>query len=202
MNIILIGPPGSGKGTQIKEIKKYLDVEVISTGDITRDLAKQNEEIKKTLSRGELISDEVLLAEIDLKLKNIGKDKAIIFDGFPRSLTQAEKLEHLMLDHGLTVDKAIYIVLDEEEVVKRLSIRKVCEQCGQPIYEGEICSSCGGKATLRPDDSRETVINRMQVFLDKTMPLVSFYKNKSILKEINGKQSVEAVAADIKEAIK
>jgi adenylate kinase len=201
MNIILIGPPGSGKGTQIKELGKHLDFEVIATGVIARELAKKNKEIAKTLERGELISDEILLDQIDRILTNTPKEKSLVFDGFPRNLTQAEKLEQLMLEHSRTIDSVVYIVLDEQEVVKRLAIRKICAECGTPIFEGDKCPHCGGRAINRPDDNAQTVINRMQVFLDKTTPLIEFYKNKSILKEVNGNQSIEGVAGDIKEQL-
>lgn len=201
MNIILIGPPGSGKGTQIKELKERMDFEVIATGEIARNLAKSDKNIEETLAKGELISDEILLDAIDKVLLNLDKEKNLIFDGFPRNLAQAEKLEKLMLDHNRTIDSVVYIVLDEQEVVKRLAIRKVCGKCGTPIFSGEKCPHCGGRAILRPDDNAQTVMNRMQVFLDKTTPLIEFYRNKSILKEVNGNQSIEDVAKDINEQL-
>ncbi len=199
--IVFLGPPGSGKGTQISELKKLLDIEVLATGEIARELAAKDPEIQKTLDRGELLADDLVYAAINKKIAKVSEEKSIIFDGFPRNLTQAKKLDEMLIHHSRSLDATVYIYLDEEEVVKRLTIRKVCANCGRPLYSETICPDCGGRPTIRKDDNEATVINRMQVFLERTLPLVSYYQSRGILLEINGKQSIEDVASDIKKGL-
>lgn len=200
-NIIFFGPPGSGKGTQIIILNDYFKLEVISTGDISRELAAKDKKIKSLIDRGELIGDEIIFKAIDQRIEKIDQDTSIICDGFPRNLVQAKRLDEILLHRGRILDAAIYIYLDESEVVKRLTNRIVCSKCGQPIYNLPKCSLCGGKPTVRKDDNEATIINRMQVFLERTLPLVTYYEKKNILVEINGKQSVEGVAKDIKKGL-
>ncbi|MFA5197545.1 MAG: nucleoside monophosphate kinase [Patescibacteria group bacterium] len=201
-NILFVGPPGSGKGTQINELKKYLKFEVISSGDIVRDLAESDEAIKKTLESGALVKDEILIKEVDRRIDQIDPEMGIVFDGFPRNLHQAEQLDEMLLhNHDRALDAVVYIYLDEKEVVKRLTIRKVCEKCNRPLYDLSKCPDCGGKPVIRKDDNEATIINRMQVFLENTLPLVSYYKTREVLLEINGEQSIEGVARDIKEGL-
>jgi len=199
--IVFVGPPGSGKGTQISELRKYLDLEVLSTGDIARGLAEKDPEIQKIMDKGELISDDLIFSAIDEKIAAADKNKSIIFDGFPRNLTQAKKLDELLLHHGRSLDATVYVYLDEDEVVTRLTIRKVCEKCGRPLFDLPKCPDCGGLPTTRKDDNKSTIINRMQVFLERTLPIVSYYETRGKLKQINGKQSIESVASDIKESL-
>ncbi len=201
-NILLVGPPGSGKGTQINELKKYLKFEVISSGDIVRSLAESDPFVKKTLESGELVKDDILIQEVDRRIELIDPEVGIIFDGFPRNLHQAKQLDEMLLhDHDRVLDAVIYIFLDEKEVIKRLTIRRVCEKCNRPLYGLTKCPDCGGKPIVRKDDNKATIINRMQVFLENTLPLVSYYQTREILLEINGEQSIKKVAHDIKEGL-
>jgi adenylate kinase len=200
-NLLFFGPPGSGKGTQINILKEYFDLVVISTGDIARSLASNDKKIQETLDRGELLEDEVIFKAVDNKIGETGDDLSIIFDGFPRNLMQAKKLDEILLHHNRILDAAIYIYLDESEVVKRLTTRKVCSKCGQPLFNLERCPNCGGTSIIRSDDNEATIINRMQVFLERTLPLTTYYEKKNILLEINGKQSIEGVAKDIKKGL-
>ena len=200
-NLVFFGPPGSGKGTQINKLAELISLNVISTGKIARDLAKNDIEVKKTLDRGELISDEVIFKEVKKAIEETDKETSIIFDGFPRNLIQAKKLDEILLHYSRILDAAIYIYLEEAEVVNRLTKRKVCSKCGQPFSSEEVCPNCGGKALKRDDDNEATIINRMQVFLERTLPLVTYYEKKNLLIQINGNQSVEDVAKDIKEGL-
>lgn len=200
-NMVIFGPPGSGKGTQISEMKKYLPLTVIASGDIARSLAKKDKAVAQKMHKGELIEDELIFGELEATIAKIDQDTSLIFDGFPRNLDQTELLNKLLFRINRRLDKAIYIYLDEEEVIKRLAIRKVCEQCGRPLFSESKCPDCGGKPTVRGDDNESTIIKRMQVFLDKTAPLIEYYGSKNILVEIDGKQSIEKVAEDIKEAL-
>jgi len=201
-NIIIFGAPGSGKDTQIDEMAKYLPFQLISSGDIVRHLSEKNEKIRKIMDDGGLIDDTVLFGEIDKKLGTIDTGEGVIFDGFPRTLHQAEVLNELMLHHGRNIDVVIYLELDESEVVKRLSGRMVCSSCGHNIVPGATsCELCSGEPIRRHDDEPAVIIKRVQTFLENTLPLVNYYRNKGILLEINGDQPVEAVANDIKEKL-
>jgi len=197
-NLIFLGPPGSGKGTQIGKLTTYLEAKVISSGDIVRSLAEKNQAIRETMKKGELVDDKVLFEEIESKISEIDSDISLIFDGFPRIFNQAKELSEILEGNGRKLDSVVYVYLDENEVVKRLTIRKVCSKCGQPLYDLEICPSCGGKAMIRQDDNEKTIRTRMKVFLAQTKPLVSYYKEMELLIEIDGKQSIEEVATDIR----
>jgi adenylate kinase len=201
-NIVIIGPPGSGKDTQIIELAKYIQLQVISSGDIVRGLAEKNSKIKGIMDQGGLIDDPTMLSEIDSRLSQIEQNKGVVFDGFPRNLRQAEALGELLLHHGRNLDAAIYIQLEEAEIVKRLSARRVCSICGQNIHTGSTkCPDCGGRPVRRHDDEPAVIIKRVQTFLENTLPLISYYRNKGIVLEVAGDQSIVAVARDIKERL-
>ncbi len=163
-NLIFLGPPGSGKGTQIERLREKHQLAVVSSGDIVRNLAKENQDYREKMEKGELISDEILFHEISKRLETERTETGLIFDGFPRNVAQATKLDQILSEHNRSLSGVVYIELDEEEVVKRLSIRKVCGQCGQPLFDTEICPKCGGSPIIRRDDNEETIRNRMRVF--------------------------------------
>jgi adenylate kinase len=198
-NMVIMGPPGSGKDTQIGELKNYIKIQIISSGDISRKLADKDKKLAKIINQGGLVDDNILLAEIDKELTSLDIDEGIIFDGFPRTLHQAEALVELLLHHGRNLDVAIYIELEEEEIINRLSIRRICSTCGRNLQPGlNKCSECDGNAVRRPDDEPAVIIKRVQTFLENTLPLVNYYKNKGILLQIDGNQSIADVARDIK----
>jgi adenylate kinase len=201
-NIIVIGPPGSGKDTQIEKMSKYLDFCLVSTGDIVRKLAEKSEKIKLIMNEGGLVDDKIVIAEVDKQLKQIDKNMGVVFDGFPRNLHQAELLNETLLHNGRTLDAVVYINLEEGVIVERLTSRTICSLCGQNIPIGSIkCVICGGRPVRRQDDEPATVIKRVQTFLENTLPLISYYRNKGILFEVDGDQLITAVANDIKEKL-
>lgn len=199
-NIIFFGPPGSGKGTQIDLLKHSLDYEIISSGDIVRKLAQNNQNVQAQLESGELVKDEILFGAIEKKIKETPSSVGVVFDGFPRNIRQAEALEKMLANCHRYLDRVIYIYLSEQEVIARLTIRRVCDRCGKPLYGLENCT-CGGKATIRRDDSPEVIKNRYKVFLDETRPLVSYYEKKNTLLRINGDQSIDDVSKEIKRGL-
>ncbi len=200
--IVVIGPPGSGKDTQIAELAKDYDLAVISGGDIARELAKKNKKIREIIDSGGLIDDEIILKGIDQLLQQIPADKMVVFDGVPRTMHQAEGINEVLAHNNRLLDAVIYIELEEERIVERLSSRRVCSLCGKNIPIGaEKCVKCGGRPIQREDDTPAAIMRRVQTFLERTLPLVNYYQNKGILTEVNGDQSIADVAADIKEKL-
>ncbi len=200
-NMVIIGPPGSGKDTQIDEMRKLLDFEVISTGEIARTLAEKDESHRLVVEAGGLLADDVMTKELSKRLDNVAANMGVVFDGYPRTLHQAELLNEILLRHDRVLDTVIYLSLEEAAVVERLTARRICSDCGHNIGEADICPVCGGKPTKRHDDEPAVIINRVQTFLENTLPLINYYRNKGILLEVNGDQSVKAVAEDIKEKL-
>ncbi len=200
--IVIIGPPGSGKDTQIEKLRDYYDIAVISGGDISRELSKKNSKIRQIVDSGQLIDDSLILEGIDKLLDTVPAEKLVVFDGVPRTMHQAEGINEILAHHNRLIDVVIYIEVPEEVIVDRLSRRRVCSLCGINIPEGaEKCASCGGRSVLREDDHPAAIMRRVETFLDRTLPLTEYYKMKGIMAEVNGDQSIAEVAKNIKEMI-
>ncbi len=207
MIYILLGLPGAGKGTQGELLSKKLGIPRISTGDILRDAVRREtplgKKAREAMERGELVSDEIVIGIVEEKLKSEDCSHGCILDGFPRNLKQARALEEL----GLPL-RAIYIKVPEEEVIKRLSARRVCPNCGAvynlitspPKREG-ICDRCGTPLIQREDDREEVVRERIKVYKKQTEPIVDYYCRRNVLIEVNGQGSVEEVFSRIMEAM-
>ncbi len=212
LRTILLGPPGAGKGTQAVKIVEKYGIPHISTGDIFRENIKNGTELGKKaqeyMNRGELVPDE-LVVEIatDRLLKDDCKD-GFLLDGFPRTVFQAEKLDEFLKAHGQKLDVVIDIEVEKQELLTRLTGRRVCKKCGAsyhivnipPKKEG-ICDICGGELFQRDDDTVETVENRIEVYKAQTMPLVDYYKKAGNLAEIDGSGDLDRVFADIVKAL-
>ena len=212
MKIIMLGAPGAGKGTQAKKIAEKYGIPHISTGDIFRENIKNGTELGKKaqeyMNRGELVPDE-LVVEIatDRLLKDDCKE-GFLLDGFPRTVFQAEKLDEFLQAHGQKLDVVIDIEVEKQELLTRLTGRRVCRKCGAsyhivnipPKKEG-ICDICGGELFQRDDDTVETVENRIEVYKAQTMPLVDYYKKAGNLAEIDGSGDLDRVFADIVKAL-
>jgi len=208
MRIILLGPPGAGKGTQAKMMERDFGIPQLSTGDIIR-LAIQNQtewgrKAEEFVKAGKLVPDEVVIGIVREKLS--GKDLA---DGFPRTLPQAEALEEMLRELGIQIDAVLYFQMDSDEIVRRLSARRICEKCqtpynllSKPPKNDEICDQCGGKVIQRPDDRPEVVRERLRVYEEQTSPLVEFYSRKGLLKVIPSNGSIEEVYERVKEVLK
>lgn len=207
MRLIFLGAPGTGKGTQASVLAQKYNIPQISTGDILRKAVADGTELgkkaKAIMESGGLVSDDIIIGLIDERLSQDDCANGYILDGFPRTIKQAEELDAL-LDGKKGIDAVIYFDVSEEEIVKRLTSRRTCTQCGynhnmiyDPPVDGDKCAKCGGTVIQRDDDKEETVRNRLVVYNEKTAPLVDYYKKQNKLYAIDGSQDVEKVRQDI-----
>ena len=205
MNLILLGAPGAGKGTQAEVLSKKLNIPTISTGNILRAAIKDGTptglKAKEYMDAGKLVPDEVIIGIIQERLQAEDCRNGYILDGVPRTIAQAEAMEKA----GIHFDAVISIEVPEEEILKRMTGRRVCESCGSsyqivalpPKQEG-VCDACGGKLVQRKDDTPETVKARLQVYHKETEPLVDFYAQRGLLKSVNAVSKDEVTAQILK----
>lgn len=208
MNIILMGLPGAGKGTQASEIVKKFPIPHISTGDMFRKAIKDEtdlgKEAKSYMDRGELVPDEVTVGIVKDRISEDDAKKGFLLDGFPRTIEQAEALSNIMQELDRKIDAVINIEVPEEELMNRLTGRRICEKCGTtyhlvfnpPKVDG-ICDLDGGKLYQREDDNPETVANRLNVNVKQSQPILEFYDNKNVLKNIDGSRDINVVTKDV-----
>ena len=209
MNVILMGPPGAGKGTQAEIIKVAYPIPHISTGDMFRE-AVQNEtplgkEAKMYMDEGKLVPDEVTIGIVEERLSQHDCDPGFLLDGFPRTTKQAEALDEVLNRLGKTIDAAINITVPMELLVRRMVGRVSCKDC-KAIYNLEfnpptqtgVCDKCGGSLTQRSDDQEETARKRLEVYSEQTAPLLAYYEKKGVLHTLRGDRETREVFADIK----
>ncbi|MBO8151410.1 MAG: adenylate kinase [Candidatus Neomarinimicrobiota bacterium] len=214
MKIILLGPPGAGKGTQAQLLVKNHGFHQVSTGDILREAVKNGTELgikaKEYMDKGELVPDSIILELIeDVIYRQKSGEKNVIFDGFPRTVVQAEGLDKLLKKYSDKLDSAILLKVDNEELIKRLTSRRVCPECNtvynlitSPPKKDELCDICGSKLIQREDDRPETVRNRLRVYRKQTEPLIEYYLKKEILKEVDASRSPQEVFTSVVRALK
>ena len=205
MKIVLLGPPGAGKGTLAKIIKDQLNVPHISTGDILREeIARQSGlglKVKSCVDKGELVPDDLVIALIEKKLSDPAiKSKGHMLDGFPRNKNQAEALEKILNRIGQPLDFALYMTASLPMILRRLSGRRVCKQCGavyhltnRPAKQEGVCDLCGGPLYQRVDDNEGTIRKRMDVYLKNTQPMLDYYQAKGKLKTFDGDLETEEI---------
>ncbi len=213
MKIILLGPPGAGKGTQAERIVERFGIAHISTGDIFRKNLKENtplgQKAKEYMDQGLLVPDDLTVAMVEDRLAQDDCKNGYMLDGFPRTIAQAEALDRVLNGKGEHIDCALSIAVDYFLLVARIVGRRVCKNCGAtyhvennpPKQEG-VCDKCGGPLYQRDDDKAETVTKRLEEYDQKTQPLLAYYSKQGILKEVNGQQSMDRVAKDIAEILK
>ena len=206
MLIVLLGPPGAGKGTQAKTLAETVDVVHIASGDLLRDHQARGTDLglqaRSYMEKGELVPDELVIRMIlDRMSEGSGRQGAIL-DGFPRTLTRAEALEASL--EGREIDQVLYIAVPADELVRRLGGRVICRSCQRPYQQDsapERCTDCDGELYQRDDDRPEAVQNRIQVYEAQTFPLVEHYRSQGKLKELDGAQAIEAVTRDLLAAV-
>lgn len=209
MNIILLGPPGAGKGTQASRLEAERGMIQLSTGDMLRAAVKAGTPIglkaKAVMDAGELVSDEIVSGIIGDRLDEIGPDTGVIFDGYPRTAAQAESLDQILADRGRNLQHVIELAVDEDALVERITGRFTCATCGegyhdsfkQPATPG-VCDKCGGtEFKRRPDDNEETVRTRMAEYRAKTAPILPIYEARGIVSRVDGMADMNDVAAAI-----
>ena len=206
MNIIFLGPPGAGNGTQAQRICAALNIPQISTGDILRRAMKEGTETglkaKSYIDAGQLVPDEVIIDIVKERLAMEDCRGGYILDGFPRTVPQAEAL-----DTFAKIDSVIELAVDDQVLVNRLSGRRVCVKCGATYHLSMLngattCAACGEELIQRNDDKAETVLNRLKVYHDQTAPLIGYYEKKGLLRKVDGDQGVDSTFEAIMKALK
>lgn len=206
MNIVLLGAPGAGKGTQAQRLVADYGVAHISTGDLLRTAVKNGTELgvqaKKYMDAGELVPDQLVVDLVKERLSQDDAQRGFILDGFPRNTAQAVVLDSELASLGRELDCALLVDVDSQVIIKRLSSRRTCRECGYTgTAENSTCPKCGGEMYQRDDDKPETIQNRLNVYEKSTSPLVEYYRGQAILKSVDGDRPVDDVYADVKEAL-
>lgn len=213
MNIVLMGLPGAGKGTQAAQIKETYGIPHISTGDMFREAVKNQTELGQKaqtyMDQGDLVPDEITNGIVRERLSKDDCAEGFLLDGFPRTVPQAQSLDETLAGLSRELDRAIYIHVSREELMKRLTGRWICRDCGEsyhvtfhPPKKTDVCDKCGGSLYQRSDDKAETVGNRLDVNYKQTQRLLDYYGDKKLLVHINGEQSIEQVFKEVKQNLR
>jgi adenylate kinase len=212
MDVIIMGPPGVGKGTQATDLAAYMGVPHIATGDLFRDAAARGTLLGRKaqgyMERGELVPDELTIALLLDRLKQSDAIKGALLDGFPRTVPQAQALDAALGERGRALGRALYLTAPRDVLIDRLSGRWLCRKCQAPYHEtfsppqvAGQCDRCGGELYQRVDDQRDTIVRRLDVYLEQTVPVVDYYRAKSVLAEVDGDQAIETVQRDLRQAV-
>ena len=205
MEILMMGAPGAGKGTQAEKIVSKYGIPQISTGDMFRSAVKSGSDMGKRaeeyMKRGELVPDEVTIGIVRERLSEGDCAKGFILDGFPRTVEQAEALKEILRAQGKKIEVAINIEVPVEELIERATGRRVCRKCGASYHvkyrPAKVCEKCGGELYQRADDNEETMRKRLETYESRTKPLKEYYKRAGVYKEVDGQKSIEEISVEI-----
>jgi adenylate kinase len=212
VHLILVGPPGAGKGTQAANLVEEYGVPHIATGDIFRSAIKNKtplgKKAKEYIDQGKLVPDEVTIGIVRERLSKGDCQEGFILDGFPRTIAQADALAEILKELNIELNAVLNIKVSDEEVIKRLSGRRICSDCGasyhvdfNPPQEDGVCDKCEGDLYQREDDQPETIKERLKVYKEKTEPLINYYQEAGLLKNVNGEAGLDEVFGNIKQAV-
>jgi adenylate kinase len=211
VNLIFIGPPGSGKGTQAKRLSSRFGVPHISTGDMLREAIAEGTDLGKqaapVMAEGKLVDDDLMIGIIKDRLAKPDASKGFILDGFPRTLVQAEKLDNIVGNGGEPL-RVLQLLVPDDAIVRRITLRRTCGQCGaiyhlenNPPANDSVCDRCGAEVTARADDNEEAVRKRLEAFHRQTLPVATYYKSKGLLREVGGVGPVDEVFERIEKSL-
>jgi adenylate kinase len=212
VRVIFLGPPGAGKGTQARELAREWGVPQVATGDMLRDAAAAGtplgREARRFMDQGALVPDDVILGLVAERLAQPDAAAGFILDGFPRTIPQAEGLERLLAGLGLTLDRVLVFDVPQDELVRRLSGRRVCRQCGTtfhvssaPPRQPGVCDRCGGELVQREDDREATVRHRLEVYARQTAPLLARYRAEGLVATVAGEGPIDAIREQVRSAV-
>jgi adenylate kinase len=212
VRVILLGPPGAGKGTQAARLAEALSIPHVSTGDILRANVRERTELgraaKGYMDAGDLVPDDVIIGMIAGRLDEPDAQSGFLFDGFPRTVPQAEALESLLIDRGTPLDVVLRLAVPEDEVLRRLTGRRTCGGCGRiyhlvfdPPASAGVCDDCGGALVQRDDDTEDVVLNRLEVYRAQTEPLEQFYWDRGLLRDVEAIGAVDEVYERAREVL-
>lgn len=212
MDVILLGAPGAGKGTQAKFLEEHTGLVHVASGDLFRRALRQGTELgmlaKLYMDRGELVPDEVVIRMIVERISQPDCANGVVFDGFPRTKEQTRALEAELQEHGRKIDQVLYLSVPDVVLLRRIAGRQTCKTCGSiyniyyfPSKRPEVCDACGGRLYQRSDDSMETARHRLEVYFAQTMPLIEYYREQGSLIEIDGQSEIAAVAEAMIQAL-
>jgi len=210
--VIFLGPPGAGKGTQARDLAAEWGVPQVATGDMLREAAAAKTalglEAKRHMDSGGLVPDEVVIGLVEERLARPDARAGFVLDGFPRTAAQAKALDAMLKARGIALDRVVFLDVSREELLRRLTGRRVCRQCGTPFHivsaaprVADRCDKCGGELYQRSDDSSEAVANRLDVYEKQTAPLLAYYRDRGLLADVGGEGPVNRVAGDIRKAV-
>ena len=212
MRLVILGPPGSGKGTRAKIIGKMFDYPVITTGDMLRDAVAAGSEYGKIaegyMKKGELVRDDVVIGIVEERLRKPDVEEGFILDGFPRSVNQARALDRILNKMGAVLDVVMYVTAKPETILSRLSLRRSCPKCGAiyhlkdmpPRAEG-VCDECGGALTQREDDREEIILHRLEVYEQQTFPILERYERLGKVREISGELEIDEIEGEVRRVL-
>lgn len=213
MNILIIGPQASGKGTQAENLIKKFNLAHVEMGGLLRRVSKENSElgnkVREAINSGKLLTDELVVEILKQHLQSLGRLDDILFDGFPRVVSQAQYFEKFLEEKGKKLDAVVYLTLPKEITFERLANRRTCGTCGKvfnlktkpPKKEG-FCDYCGGSLMVRSDETPEKIETRLNEFENQTLPMISFFKERGLIEEIDGDRPIETIFGDIVERLK